>query len=76
MSYGFSLNRPEARGGSENITLNILLHKPYDTIIGQFTEKIDPFIHEIHVMLDKEEGEREAIERMYPDKAIEDLVEF
>lgn len=94
LSYGFSLNRPEARGGSENITLNILLHKPYDTIIGQFTEKIDPFIHEIHVTLDKEEGEREAIEkmvqdlrnfvtkiilsfeRMYPDQAIEDLIEF
>ena len=93
VSYGFSLNRPEARGGAENITLNIMVHKPYDAIVAQFTTKFNPLVHEIHTILDTDEENKElveqktaelrnlvskiilAFEKMYPDQAIEDLLE-
>ncbi|OLS26892.1 MAG: hypothetical protein HeimC3_06490 [Candidatus Heimdallarchaeota archaeon LC_3] len=62
LSYGYSLNRPEKRGGSENITFNILIHKPYDIIVSQFLEVLNPFIHEIHTLMDKTPGQKEQIE--------------
>ncbi|MHA2338222.1 MAG: hypothetical protein ACXACX_13025, partial [Candidatus Hodarchaeales archaeon] len=62
MSYGFSLNRPNSRGGQENITLNILVHKPLDVILTHFLEVINPFISEIHSIMDKTPERKEEIE--------------
>ena len=62
-SWGFSLERPDARGGAENITFNILLHKPFDAIVSQFIAQLDPLVHEIHTILDKNEENKELIEQ-------------
>ena len=63
VSYGFSLNRPNLRGGSDNITFNILIHEPYDKIINQFINELDPYIHEIHTILDKDEENKDLIDK-------------
>jgi hypothetical protein len=48
VAFGFALDRPKARGGSENITLNILAQKAYSKLIIQFTEKFEDQVHDIH----------------------------
>ncbi len=61
IAFGFSLERPEARGGAENITLNILIYKPYDSLISQFLEAYSEIVHEIHVLMDEKPSEKEEI---------------
>jgi hypothetical protein len=62
ISFGYSLNRPNLRGGAENITMNILMHKPFETIIAQFLKVISPDIHEIHRLMDQEPDQKSQIQ--------------
>jgi hypothetical protein len=56
------LNRINSRGGAENITLNILLHKPFETIMTQFLKVLSPDIQEIHRLMDQEPDQRDEIQ--------------
>ena len=51
VTYAFALNRPQARGGAENITLNILVIKDYYSLISQFTSQFTYIIHKIHQLM-------------------------
>ncbi|MHA2334305.1 MAG: hypothetical protein ACXAEU_19915, partial [Candidatus Hodarchaeales archaeon] len=65
VAFGFALDRPKARGGSENITLNILAQKTYSKLIIQFTEKFEDQVHDIHVtMNEKPKGLDEITEKV------------
>jgi hypothetical protein len=61
MSWGFSLDRPQARGGQENLTLNILLHKDVFPLVNQFQEEIQIKIHKIHMLMKKSPPEKDAV---------------
>ncbi|MFX0212261.1 MAG: hypothetical protein ACFFDT_40180, partial [Candidatus Hodarchaeota archaeon] len=61
MSFGFSLERPEARGGQENVTANLLIHKEVFPLLNQFQEEIQALIHKTHVLMDKESSEKDKI---------------
>ena len=61
ISFGYALDRPSARGGAENITLNILIHKNVSDLISQFIDKFQSNIHEIHVLMDKQPDEKDLI---------------
>ncbi|MFX1513316.1 MAG: hypothetical protein ACFFCQ_12080, partial [Promethearchaeota archaeon] len=61
IAFGFSLNRPEARGNAENINLNILVRKPYDSLIPHFHEFYSAIVHEIHVRMDQSPSEKDQI---------------
>ncbi|MHA2033150.1 MAG: hypothetical protein ACW99Q_27595 [Candidatus Kariarchaeaceae archaeon] len=68
LSYSFSLNRPNARGGSENIVLNILLYRDVFPLISQFSPEITPLISKIHKTLDIDPNAKENV--------MEDLIEL
>jgi hypothetical protein len=61
ISFGYALNRPEARGGAENITLNILIHKNVSELINQFIDKFQDRIHDIHKLMDKNPDKKEEV---------------
>ncbi|MHA2334083.1 MAG: DUF2341 domain-containing protein [Candidatus Hodarchaeales archaeon] len=61
VSFGFALDRPEERGGSENITLNILVHKLYGNLVFQFVDQLTSLVHEIHVIMNTRPSEKEVI---------------
>jgi hypothetical protein len=61
VSWGYALERPDARGGSENITLNLLVHKTYSELLLQFLGKFSEIVHEIHVIMDKDPEKKEEI---------------
>ncbi|MFX0063804.1 MAG: DUF2341 domain-containing protein [Candidatus Hermodarchaeota archaeon] len=67
IAFGFALERPEARGGSENITLNILVHKLYASLISQFLDQFTDLVHEIHVLMNKTPEQKQTI----ADKVVE-----
>ena len=67
MSYGFSLNRPEARGGQENITENILIHKDVFPLINQFQEEIQPRVHKTHELMNNEPDQKQEIRQSVVD---------
>jgi hypothetical protein len=64
LTYGYSLDRPEARGGAENVALNILIHKPYDLLISQFVDSFKDIIRDIHEIMDKNPSEKENIAKI------------
>jgi hypothetical protein len=51
-SYSFSINRPEARGGSENLILKIMLSTEVFPLISQFGNQIKNIVFRIHRTLD------------------------
>jgi hypothetical protein len=61
MSFGYALERPQARGGKENITLNILIHQDVFDLVNQFLDKIQVKVHQIHLLMDKSPSEKEQI---------------
>ncbi|MHA2330709.1 MAG: hypothetical protein ACXAEU_01675, partial [Candidatus Hodarchaeales archaeon] len=61
VSWGYALERPDARGGSENITLNLLVYKTYSELLLQFLGKFSEIVHEIHVIMNKSPEEKEEI---------------
>ena len=71
LTYGFSLERPEARGGKENITINFLVHKDLFPLVNQFVPEIQKEVHQTHIMMDKEPKEKEKIR-----KSVFDLRKF
>ncbi|MFX0121632.1 MAG: hypothetical protein ACFE9A_19740, partial [Candidatus Hodarchaeota archaeon] len=60
MSFGFALERPEARGGQENLTANILIHQELFPLVNQFLLNIQQQIHIIHKLMD-ETGDKPEI---------------
>ncbi len=46
LSFGFALDKAEARGGQENLTFNLLLHKDIFKLVSQFQEDIHKKIHD------------------------------
>ncbi|MFX1251417.1 MAG: DUF2341 domain-containing protein [Promethearchaeota archaeon] len=64
ISYGFSLDRPEARGGAENISLNIVIHKPYDALITKFVDVYTDRVHQIHILMNRGTAEKEKIAKL------------
>ncbi|MHA2305478.1 MAG: hypothetical protein ACXACU_08800 [Candidatus Hodarchaeales archaeon] len=61
MSFGYALERPQARGGQENLTLNILIHKDIFKLINQFLDEIQVKAHQIHLLMDKSPLEKDQI---------------
>ncbi|MHA2274312.1 MAG: DUF2341 domain-containing protein [Candidatus Kariarchaeaceae archaeon] len=57
ITFAFALNRPEARGGAENLTLNILVHEAFYPLVSQFITQLKELAHEIHdLMHEKQES--------------------
>ncbi|MHA1966659.1 MAG: hypothetical protein ACW964_02540 [Candidatus Hodarchaeales archaeon] len=54
-SFNFTLENPQARGGMEHFTLNILLKKQFSTLIVHFLEDIQEQIHSIHLLMQSKE---------------------
>jgi hypothetical protein len=63
MSFGFALERPEARGGKENLTLNILIHQEVFPLVQSFQNEIKRKVHAIHVRMDKNPSEKDTIRK-------------
>jgi len=61
ISFGFALDRPEARGGAENITLNTLIQPNVFPLVNQFIDFLLESVHEIHVLMDKSPSSQEKI---------------
>jgi hypothetical protein len=64
ISFAFALERPNARGGSENITLNILVQPNVFPLVSQFVDHFSQKVHEIHVLMDKSPPRRDKILEM------------
>ncbi|MHA1168871.1 MAG: hypothetical protein ACTSP4_04815 [Candidatus Hodarchaeales archaeon] len=54
VAFGFALECPGAHGGSENLNINILVHKLFSGTVLQFVDRLAPHVHEIHVLMDKD----------------------
>lgn len=67
ISFAFALERPNARGGSENITLNILVQPNVFPLVSQFVDHFSQKVHEIHVFMDKSPSRRDKILEMIAD---------
>ncbi|MFX0174531.1 MAG: hypothetical protein ACFE9L_21850, partial [Candidatus Hodarchaeota archaeon] len=63
MSFGFALERPEARGGQENLTLNILIHSDLFPLIQSFQKEIQRRVHKLHVLMNKEPSDKDNIRK-------------
>jgi hypothetical protein len=59
MSFGFAPERPEARGGQENLTANILIHENLFPLVNQFLDEIQEKVHAIHMLMNTNESEKE-----------------
>ena len=64
ITYAYSLNRPDARGGAENITLNILVQKEVFQLVSQFTSIFLKNVHEIHELMDKSPQSKEKVKEL------------
>ena len=71
LSFGFALRRPDARGGQENLTLNILVHQDLFPLVQSFQKSIQQKTHKIHLSMDDEGTEKLVIQQ-----AILDLRKF
>jgi len=63
MSFGYALNRPESRGGQDNITLNILLYQDSYSILNHFQDEIIARVHLIHKMMDKRPVDQDKVHK-------------
>ncbi|MHA2109371.1 MAG: hypothetical protein ACW99R_16825, partial [Candidatus Hodarchaeales archaeon] len=61
LSFGYALDRPSARGGQENLTLNILVHQELFPLVQSFQKDIQRIVHEIHQIMGDENTEKELI---------------
>ncbi|MFQ5981006.1 MAG: DUF2341 domain-containing protein [Candidatus Heimdallarchaeota archaeon] len=61
ISFAFALDRPTARGGAENMTLNILVQPDVFPLVNQFVDYFSQKVHEIHQLMDKAPSERDKI---------------
>ncbi|MFX1518095.1 MAG: hypothetical protein ACFFC6_17495, partial [Promethearchaeota archaeon] len=51
ISFGFSLEKPQARGGQENITVNLLVYKDLFDLLNQFLNEIKAEVHKLHMLM-------------------------
>jgi hypothetical protein len=64
MSFGFALERPEARGGQENLTAaNVLIHSDLFPLVNQFLDEIQEKVHAIHMMMNSKDSDKKNIRR-------------
>ncbi len=63
ISYGFALDRPEARGNRENLTLNVLIHKDFFPLLSQFQDEIQERVHKVHVLMNNNPTAKEEIRK-------------
>jgi hypothetical protein len=61
MSYSYSIANPEARGGADNYTANILVIPEVAPLINQFKEELEKSVHEIHMLMTNEPEKKEKI---------------
>jgi hypothetical protein len=67
LSFGFALERPEARGGQENLTLNILIHQDLFPLVHSFQKELQRKTHEIHLKMADETTEKDYIRQSVND---------
>ena len=63
MSFGYALDRPQARGGKENITFNLLVHQEVFDLIEQFKSEIKEKIQKTHILMNTEPDAKDKIKR-------------
>ncbi|MHA2030501.1 MAG: hypothetical protein ACW99Q_14010, partial [Candidatus Kariarchaeaceae archaeon] len=63
ITFAFSLNRPNARGGAENMTLNILVLKDIFPLVSQFISQFKEIIKNIHTILDLDPKSKEKVQQ-------------
>jgi hypothetical protein len=63
MSFGFALDKPEARGGQENLTANILIHDELFPLVNQFLYDVQQKIHSIHNYMNDLSSETDKIRK-------------
>ena len=61
ISFGFALERPQARGGRENLTVNLLIHRDTFPLVQAFQNQIQRLVHSLHLHMDKKSEEKAAI---------------
>ncbi len=61
MSYSYSIENPEARGGADNYTANILIIPEIFPLISQFKEELQSAVHKIHMLMTNEPDNKEGI---------------
>ena len=61
LTFSFALNRPHARGGAENITLNLILYQEFSPLINQFLHEFNGPVKEIHQLMDTKGDEQDLI---------------
>ncbi|MHA2293997.1 MAG: hypothetical protein ACXACK_17700 [Candidatus Hodarchaeales archaeon] len=61
MSFGFGLKRPDARGGQENLTLNIVIHQDLFPLVHSFLKEIKRKVHDLHLFMDKDPSDKDTI---------------
>jgi hypothetical protein len=63
MSFGYALERPQARGGQENLTLNIIIHQDIFPLVQSFQKVIQRQVHGLHVHMDKNPDDKVTIRK-------------
>jgi hypothetical protein len=61
ISFGFALERPQARGGRENLTVNLLIHRDIFPLVQAFQKQIQRLVHSLHLHMDKKPEEKVVI---------------
>ncbi|MHA2304713.1 MAG: hypothetical protein ACXACU_04910, partial [Candidatus Hodarchaeales archaeon] len=61
LSFGFTLQRPKARGGKENLTLNVLIYQDVFPIIFQFLDEVRERVQIVHKLMNNQSSEKELI---------------
>jgi hypothetical protein len=61
LSFGFALERPEARGGKENLTINLLIQKDVSKLVTQFQDEIQKKVHEFHILMAVDSSDKNAV---------------
>ncbi|MFX1514523.1 MAG: hypothetical protein ACFFCQ_18295, partial [Promethearchaeota archaeon] len=62
ISFSYSLDRPQARGGAEHVTLNILIQPIVFPLINQFLPELSPMVKEIHYLMNDSPTEKDVIQ--------------
>ena len=61
VTFGFALEKPEARGGQENLTFNILLFKDLFDLVYQFQEEVKNQVHDLHELMKIKDTSKEKL---------------
>jgi hypothetical protein len=61
ISFGFALEKPEARGGKENITFNLLIYQDLFNLVNQFLDEVKAEVHKLHILMTHKETKKENL---------------